>query len=321
MSELMAKWRRGIESRRQRPAAVRPRRPARRARAEIDDADNDGREHGVSFYPATPIAALSSDVSAPAPMQGASPNAEPEGAVPISPRPACCGSARLRAEGFAAARRHGGMNVVQHLLDVAREDELRRPLPLERNFRRHRPFGAHAARARPTRRFSGLLIEACDRRRLVAAMGHAVGAFLVATGSVGVPVRRFHQLLVGRDVAFAEQIAGLLPAEDVARRHAPGRAVIFAVAGEEVEEQGRMHQLPLLALAEREDAAEQLLGLATVEEVVLVGRPLIGIAGRDRDADAEFLGVVEERRDVLGGMPVEDRRIDVDREALRLAPP
>ena len=127
------------------------------------------------------------------------------------------------------------------------------------------------------------------RGRLIAAMGHAVGAFFVASGPIGIPVGGLHQLLEGLGVAFAEQIAGLLPAKQIARRHAPRRAVVFAVAGEEIEEQARMHQVPLLALAQSEDAAEQLLGLAAVEEVLLVGRALIGIAGRDRYADAEFL--------------------------------
>ena len=60
-----------------------------------------------------------------------------------------------------------------------------------------------------------------------------------------------------------------------------------------------MRQVPLLALAEREDLAEQLLGLAAVEEVLLIGRPLIGVAGRDRDADAELFGEIEELGDVF----------------------
>ena len=91
------------------------------------------------------------------------------------------------------------------------------------------------------------IIIACERMlhhrvgggRLVAAMGHAVGAFFVAAGAVGVPVGVFHQFVEGLGVAFAEQIARLLPAEDVARRHAPRRAVEFLVAGEEVEEHRR----------------------------------------------------------------------------------
>src|SRR6201989_904918 len=101
--------------------------------------------------------------------------------------------------------------------------------------------------------------------RLVAAMRHAVGTLLILAGAVGIPVGGLHQLLEGLGVAFAEQIAGLLPAEDVARRHAPRGALIGLVAGEEVEEQAGMHEVPLLALAEREHVAEQLLGLGAVE--------------------------------------------------------
>src|SRR6201988_3456992 len=119
-------------------------------------------------------------------------------------------------------------------------------------------------------------------------MGHAVGTLFVLAGAVGLPVGGLHQLLEGLGVAFTEQIAGLLPAEDVACRHAPGRALVFLVAGEEVEEQAGMHEVPLLALAERKDVAEQLLGLGAVEEVFLVGRTLIGVARRHRNAYAEF---------------------------------
>ena len=58
--------------------------------------------------------------------------------------------------------------------------------------------------------------------------------------------------------------------------------------------------------------------LRAIEEVLLIGRPLVGVAGRDRDADAELFGVIEECRDVLGGMAVEDRAVDVDRETFGL---
>src|SRR5580704_13414304 len=45
---------------------------------------------------------------------------------------------------------------------------------------------------------------------------------------------------------------------------------------------------------------------------------LIGIARRHRHADAEFGGIVEELGDILGGVSVKDRGVDVDREPLRL---
>src|SRR5262245_65052377 len=125
-------------------------------------------------------------------------------------------------------------------------------------------------------------------------MRHAVRALLELARAVGIPAGGFHQLEERLGVTFAEQVAGLLPAEDVARRHAPGRAVIGLVAGEEVEVQAGMDEGPLLALAAGKHVAEQLLGLAPVEEVLLVGRALVGVAGRDRNANAELLGVIEE---------------------------
>src|SRR5580704_17553207 len=102
-------------------------------------------------------------------------------------------------------------------------------------------------------------------RRLVAAMGHAVGTLLVLAGAVGVPIGGLHQLLERLGVTFAEQIARLLPAEDVAIGHAPGRALERLVAGQEIEEQAGVHEIPLLALAAREDVAEQVLGLGAIE--------------------------------------------------------
>src|SRR5262249_16554284 len=78
------------------------------------------------------------------------------------------------------------------------------------------------------------------------------------------------------------------------------------------------HEVPLLAFAERKDLAEELLGAAPAEEVLLVGSTLIRVAGRDRDADAELLGQIEEGRDVLGRMALEDRAVDVDGETLGL---
>ena len=73
-----------------------------------------------------------------------------------------------------------------------------------------------------------------------------------------------------------------------------------------------------LPLPRAEYLAEQLLGLAPVEEVLLIGRALIGIAGRDRNADAELVGEIEEFCDVFRRMAVEDRAVDVDGEALGL---
>src|SRR5574337_901863 len=79
-----------------------------------------------------------------------------------------------------------------------------------------------------------------------------------------------------------------------------------------------MHEAPLPALAERKHLAEQLLGFSPRQEMRLVGRALVGVARRNRHADAEFRREVQEFRDLFGGIVVKDRRVDVDRETLRL---
>src|SRR5690348_15190000 len=112
-------------------------------------------------------------------------------------------------------------------------------------------------------------------------MDHAVGALLIVAGAVLVPLGGLHQLPERLGVALAQQVAGPLPAEHVARGLAPRRASVALVAGEEVEKEGGLVEPPVLALSPAEDVAEQLLRLATVEEVLLVGGALIGVAGRD----------------------------------------
>ena len=52
--------------------------------------------------------------------------------------------------------------------------------------------------------------------------------------------------------------------------------------------------------------------------MLLIRSPLIGIPGRDGDPYAKVPGLVEERGNVLGGMAVEYRRVDIDRKARRL---
>src|SRR5690606_32081575 len=129
-----------------------------------------------------------------------------------------------------------------------------------------------------------------------------------------------HQILEGLRVAFAEEVARALPAEDGTRRVAPGGAAIGLVAGEEVEEERGLAERPFpAAVAAAEDLAEELLRLLAIEEVLLVGRALVGVAGRDRyPVDAERLHVVEEGGVTVGIGAVEERAVDVDAEAARL---
>src|SRR5262249_19129164 len=164
----------------------------------------------------------------------------------------------------------GLLNGREFVLDMTREYEFRGALLVEGNFRRHRSFGAWAEH-RDLERLQEVRGRCLGRRRLVAAMSHAVRALLVLAGPVGIPVCGLHQFVERPGVAFAQQVAGLLPAENVAGRHAPRRAVIGLVAGEEIEEQVRVDEIPLFALAHAEDLAEKLLGLAPAKEMLLVG--------------------------------------------------
>src|SRR5579883_952265 len=117
-------------------------------------------------------------------------------------------------------------------------------------------------------------------------MHHAISAFFVIARPVTVPIRGFHQFLKGFGIAFAEQVARPLPAEDIACRVAPRRAVIGAIAGKEVEKQCRLIECPtpLAPVFTRENLPEQLLRATAVKEMLLIRRPFIRITRRDADA-------------------------------------
>src|SRR5438552_16658423 len=88
-----------------------------------------------------------------------------------------------------------------------------------------------------------------DRGRFEAAVHHAIRALFIVADAVGILVGFLHQLLERADKTLAEQITGPLPAEDVARRISPRRAVIGLIAREEIEEHGGLAERPCLAAA------------------------------------------------------------------------
>ena len=92
-------------------------------------------------------------------------------------------------------------------------------------------------------------------------MNHAIGAFFIFARAVFIPFRIFHELLECRRITLSQQITGLLPAENVARRITPRHTFIRFVAGEKIEEQTRLAEAPFLVLAEPEDLTKQGLGL------------------------------------------------------------
>ena len=155
-----------------------------------------------------------------------------------------------------------------------------------------------------------------DGTGFVAGVDHAVGAAGVAGfGAVLVPLGFVQQLLERVGVAVGEKVAGFLPAEDVVRGHAPGRAGVVALAHQILEEKRRLVEDPALA-AIAEDLAEETLGFGFAEEVLLVGGFVVTVAGREHHAfDAEGHHLVEEGADGLGVGAVEQRRVGRDPEA------
>src|SRR5213593_2271276 len=153
-------------------------------------------------------------------------------------------------------------------------------------------------------------------RGLVAAVDHTVTAlFVAALLAVAFPPRGLQQLLEGRRVPLLEEVAGTLPAEDVVGRVPPRCALEVARAHEELEEEGRLVELPA-ALRIRQDAREQLVGPLPTEEMLLVGRLRVTVPRRDHHAlDAKVHHRVEElaRAERVGAL--EQRRVGRDSEA------
>ena len=112
-------------------------------------------------------------------------------------------------------------------------------------------------------------------------MHHAVLALGIAAGpSVGVPVGLFHHLPIGLRVALVEQVAGSLPAKQVVGRRAPRPALQIPRALEELQEHGRLVELPP-ARRVGQDPSEERLAPLTRQKVRLIRRLRIRIAGRD----------------------------------------
>src|ERR1035441_5590303 len=155
-----------------------------------------------------------------------------------------------------------------------------------------------------------------DRRGLIAATDHAVGALGVAAGhAIVFPGGGFEQLLVTLGVALLEQIAGLLPAEDVIGRHAPRRALVIAVAHQEFEKQRRHIELPC-GLAVGQNGAEEATHAGPAQESMLVRRLVVAVAGRKHDAlDAHSHHFVEEGAHAVGVSAVEEGGVGGDAEA------
>ena len=147
-------------------------------------------------------------------------------------------------------------------------------------------------------------------RSFVTAVHHTVGALRIAgLGAVVFPFCRVHEFLECICVPVLQQIAGFLPAKDVVRGHAPGRARIIALAHQEFEEKRRLVEFPAF-LAVCQDCAEQAPSSRAAEEMLLVRGFVVGIAGGKHHAlDANLHHFVEEGAHALGIGAVKKRGV------------
>jgi hypothetical protein len=82
-------------------------------------------------------------------------------------------------------------------------------------------------------------------RRLKPAVEHAVGTFGIATQAVFLPIGFLHERLETRGIPLiCQQITGPLPPEDVAGRDTPGGALVGTIAGQKVEVETGVVELP-----------------------------------------------------------------------------
>ena len=153
-------------------------------------------------------------------------------------------------------------------------------------------------------------------------MHHAIGAFLIPPCSVVIPLRTFHQFTERLRVALLEQIAGLLPPEDVIGRIAPGRALVLPPPHQEIQEQRRLIELPALLRAPQ-NTGKQFPRALSLQKMLLVRRLLIAVPRRNHHAfDAEIrhrieklphalrIGIIEEGRIGRDPVPPLQRRFD-----------
>src|SRR5579885_467665 len=115
-------------------------------------------------------------------------------------------------------------------------------------LRRHRAGGLRAEQG-DAQGLERMAEGVVDGGGLKTGMHHAIGALRISAGAVPVPFGLLQQRLEAGGITLAhQQVAGFLPAEHVARRIAPRRAVIGFVAGQEIEVQARLVEAPAAAV-------------------------------------------------------------------------
>src|SRR5207244_3739074 len=106
--------------------------------------------------------------------------------------------------------------------------------------------------------------------------------------AVFLPGGLVEELAQGLGVAVADQVAGHAPALGIDRGIAPGGAVVFALAGQELQVERRA--IETILLREVDHALPGLAHLRALEEELLLGDGFVSEAGCNQKAvDADLL--------------------------------
>src|SRR5260370_41480263 len=103
-------------------------------------------------------------------------------------------------------------DLAQLELHMAREHELSRALAVEWNFRRHRTLGPDSAQGN-LQGFHRMGDRVLNGGGFITAVDHAISAFRVISGAVGIPIRLLHLLAACLGITLALAIVLMRPTE------------------------------------------------------------------------------------------------------------
>ena len=136
-------------------------------------------------------------------------------------------------------------------------------------------------------------------------MHHAILALgIAALHAVAFPSGVFHEFLEGVVVPLLQQVARLLPSEDVEGGTAPRSALKVALTHEELKKERAHVELPAL-LAIGKNHLKELIGLAATKKTILIGGLVVGVSRADHHAfNTKFHHLVKEpaHRSRIGGL-------------------
>lgn len=112
-------------------------------------------------------------------------------------------------------------------------------------------------------------------------VGHTVCTARIPIYAIFGPLGGLHELPIRGRIIIIYQVAGSLPAQNVAGRIAPGRTFVMLAARQKVQIQTAVVESPVFVLSDFEKAPKQRVGAIASQKMFLVRSRLIVEARRD----------------------------------------